>query len=325
MTTRDPARFRLYDLEYAASLPTRVGDDRAEQIEGSFSYLGRGFGMYRARIPAWDANGGPPRCALAIGLIEWRRNGAEMRGLLRTTTMLLFVERSGTAQRILEPANWPWQPLTFPYETIALSRKETLKSPRLQQYWDICAFLIEHDLSLKSALHPEPAQFVPPAIARPSGYRCGECGMWHEGKASAYSMQFPDLWFDVPREQWAQRVWLEGDSCTIDGRRFVRAQLRVPILDAPHPLDAWLWVELASEQYAQLIDRWRAPDRAADAPVHGRLGNEAAGFPGSLGLPCTLRFIEAGPLRITMMPCDHPLNSAQRNGISRASLLDLID
>lgn len=324
MTERDAALFRLYDLEYAASLPARVGDDRAEQIDGSFSYLGRGFGMYRARIPAWDERSGPPRCTLAIGLIEWRRNDAEMRGVLHTTAMLLFKEPAGTSQRILEPADWPWQPLTLPYETIALSRAETLKSPWLQRYWDVCAFLVEHDLSLKSALRSEPEQPAAPAAPQPSGYRCGECGQWHEGKPSAYRMQFPDAWFDVPRGVWRTRVWLEGDGCSIDDRRFLRAQLRLPVVDGPHPLDAWLWVELASDEYARLADRWRASDRAADPPVPGTLGNEAKGFLGSLGLPCTMRFVEAGPLRISIVPCDHPLYAAQRDGIRSAHLGEVV-
>jgi hypothetical protein len=111
---------------------------------------------------------------------------------------------------------------------------------------------------------------------------------------------------------------LDGELCFIESKRFfVRANVEIPVNDAPTELVYAAWVELGAEDMIRLVERWDAPDSAADPGYEGMLANDLAGYPETIGLATEVQTRQRGTrARAVISPGPHPLSVDLWEGIT---------
>ena len=163
---------------------------------------------------------------------------------------------------------------------------------------------------------------LPPPVC---GFRCATCGVWHEGVPLDFSFEFPEL--GVPPDEWDRRVWTDGNFCVVDGREyFVRGCLEIPVRDGPGPLVYGVWTSLRERSYRRARELSAAANVPADEPPwFGWFASTLAHYPQTLLLK-SLVYPRPAPLRplIELEPTDHPLSVEQREGISGARLVEIV-
>lgn len=313
MTGRDSPLFRLYDVCNRAETVEAGGRAR---VDGEIAYIGRRWGFYRLLIRTLPADAAPKRFHLYLGLIERAGPASDAPLRVRAAASETRTEPSQRGVGLLELDRWPHAEWQLPLPLVAIGRENALQWNRITEFWAICDFIYLHEPSL-APIRAAEAPPDPLPVSSADSYRCGQCGAWHDGRPLAYTLRFPDAWFEVPREEWASRVWLDGEGCHLDGRRFLRARLRLPIIEGPHPFDVRVWVEVNAAVYMQLAARWNAQNRENDPPRPGWVANELTGYRASRGLRCAVYFDEDGIISCRLQDAAHQLAADQRAGISR--------
>ena len=152
---------------------------------------------------------------------------------------------------------------------------------------------------------------------------CACCDQVHEGP-------FPVIGFDAPAFWWADMVGADGheltsDMCVIpDVGFFVRAVLRIPVLDAEADFEWGVWVSVSEANLARLSGP--SPGWGKEAEAFGWLSTDLPGYtPSTLELR-TMVVPQGDELRplVEVEPSDHPLAAEQRNGITTARVNELI-
>ena len=155
------------------------------------------------------------------------------------------------------------------------------------------------------------------------GYTCACCGDTHEG--------FPAIAFDAPAYREPDMTGRPGcrltsDLCEIEGRDFfVRAVLRLPVLDAEQDFEWGVWVSQSERNFRRLQRPWNVVRQHRLEPTFGYVSNDLPGYDWStLELKSLLLHQRRGlrPL-VELEPTDHPLAIEQREGITSARVHEL--
>lgn len=152
----------------------------------------------------------------------------------------------------------------------------------------------------------------------PEGFRCSQCGAWHDGLPLAYGPEAPIYWYGLTPDERSTRFVLEPDYAVLDGQHFfVRGALRIPIHGHDAPFTWVTWVSLSRENYARFVDPPFAPEASGNSPMFGWLSSEVEGYPSTVNLKAYVHPLPRGqrPL-IELEPTDHPLAVEQREGIT---------
>lgn len=157
-------------------------------------------------------------------------------------------------------------------------------------------------------------------------FTCSRCGETHPGPPLAYSSVAPGAWYELTDDQrMASR--LDGELCFIGGSRFfARANIEIPVNDAATQLVFAAWIELGAEDMRRLVERWDASDRAIDPGYEGRLANDLAGYPETIGLMAELQTGGSGTRsRAVLAPEEHPLTIDVWEGITMARVREIAE
>lgn len=155
------------------------------------------------------------------------------------------------------------------------------------------------------------------------GYTCSCCDGVHEGLPPAVGFDAPAFWWEHMAD--AEGHELTSDTCVIPGvGLFVRAVLRIPVLDAVDDFEWGVWVSQSQASFDRITS-----DEASegDEPTFGWLSNDLPGYePSTLELPTLVhpQGPEWRPL-VELEPTDHPLSVEQREGITVARVRELIE
>jgi hypothetical protein len=155
-------------------------------------------------------------------------------------------------------------------------------------------------------------------VNEPRGFRCSQCGEWHEGLPLAYGPEAPVYWYGLTADERASRFVLESDYAVLDGQHFfVRGALRIPIHGHDKPFTWVAWVSLSPENYARFVGHPAASSAPVGAPMFGWLSSELEGYPSTVNLKANVHQLPQGqrPI-IELEPTDHPLAVEQREGIT---------
>lgn len=143
----------------------------------------------------------------------------------------------------------------------------------------------------------------------------------------------PALTFDCPlpwremSEQEREAGYINSDVCmTGDGDYFIRAVLRLPMLDGPEPtFEFGVWGSLSKDNFERYIRAFEDIDREKLGWMFSYLSNELPDFPGSLSLKAHLhpQNDHLRPL-MELEPTDHPLAVAQRDGIQYDRVMEIV-
>jgi hypothetical protein len=156
--------------------------------------------------------------------------------------------------------------------------------------------------------------------------RCATCGEEHPLEELEPAFARPDPYVAIPREARERIARANDDFCRIDGppeRWFVRAVLPVRVAGREVPLRWGLWAEVSEAAFARIVERWRDPEQAREAPFDAALANEIPGLR-TLGLPCRLQLsgLTTRPFLSFAPDLDHPFAREQRAGVSEARALE---
>jgi hypothetical protein len=130
-----------------------------------------------------------------------------------------------------------------------------------------------------------------------SKVRCGVCGGEHDLGRIEPSFRRPDAYFAVPPEKRRGRINESDEACLIasaDGQDlacFVRAILKVPILDEGKSIGWGLWVEVDDQVYGRITSVWDDPDQGSEPPFACTVANDIPNHASTRGLPGTLQLI----------------------------------
>lgn len=148
-------------------------------------------------------------------------------------------------------------------------------------------------------------------------YRCRTCDLDHEGLPT-FGPDAPAAYDRLDAAQ-RERAWLGSDQCEIGDRRFLRALLPVPIVDAPGEELAWLvWVEISRSDYQHASETWETVGRERTAPVAGTLAVALPYSPITEGLRVELVTMPVGQRPHVRVLAEHPLRVEQERGIELA-------
>jgi hypothetical protein len=148
------------------------------------------------------------------------------------------------------------------------------------------------------------------------GFVCSVCGEFHAERMLDIRLSLPDPIFALDDEERDARAWLADDFAVLDEDRFfVRGLLELPILELRSRFGYGTWVEVAADEFRQLLEHWQDPEQFA--PVKGTVANELAPYVGTEGLPATLSPVSVDTLpSVTLDDAAHPLVADQQAGIT---------
>jgi len=161
-----------------------------------------------------------------------------------------------------------------------------------------------------------------------AGFRftCSICGKSHEGLPD-FAFDAPIYYHQVPEADRGWRCYKTSDLCVIDERDyFVRGIIYVPILDFASAFGWGVWSSLSKPNYARYVELWDGAEPADDGPWFGWLSNRIPVYPETLSLKLSVR-PQQDNLRpeFDVEPCEHPLSAAQREGMTQAEAIAIVE
>ncbi len=160
--------------------------------------------------------------------------------------------------------------------------------------------------------------------------KCSRCTEEHDISQMEPTFALPDcIAAMLPRERNDRGVLTSKDICCIrkgGNRWFVRALLPIPV-QGEAPCKWGLWIELSRPDFTDIVDMWNKAE-LLQLKRPGRLANELQSYPGSLGLPGIVSFVDMKSIgRFELLHAmgheqAHVLVHAQRDGVTPARKLE---
>lgn len=155
--------------------------------------------------------------------------------------------------------------------------------------------------------------------------RCATCGELHDLSNSDVGYQHPDAYRVLPVNERERRGRCGSDLCELDGRRFLRGVIALPIRAEGRDFGWGVWAEVSPEAFDRYRELWSDPDQHLEPAFAGRLANELPGYPSTTGLE--LRITLTSPAQrpaFEVHDPDHALAREQREGIRLERVLELL-
>jgi len=151
---------------------------------------------------------------------------------------------------------------------------------------------------------------------------CRVCHQVHRGLTRVLGTSAPDAWLAVSEGERLEAE-LTPDVCILPHqgvtRHFIRGHIQLPVVEPEPDVFVWsVWVEVDEESMATIARTWSDPNRAAMAPLSGRLATELPYEQPTRGLQITIYTRDPGmaPLLMLSSGSGHTLAAEQRNGVS---------
>lgn len=148
------------------------------------------------------------------------------------------------------------------------------------------------------------------------GFECSCCGEWHDELPFAYHAAAPAPW--APHMEEEPGSVLGEEQCIIAGEQFfVRAIIRLAVLDVADEFEWGVWVALDEVSFMRMNALWEVEGREDEPPVPGWLSSELPFYePTTLALDTLVHTQPVGlrPL-VELTDPRHPLAIEQREGI----------
>jgi hypothetical protein len=162
---------------------------------------------------------------------------------------------------------------------------------------------------------------------RVPGFQCSTCGRLHDHLPRDIAFRRPDPFFDVPEDERPRRILIDDDVCIIDNTRFfVRGVLYLPLSDGSGRFGWGAWARVSELDYQTYIEAWTNDTEDSVPPFPGHLASKLDPYPGSSGLPVTVKLQSGGQRPVfTVASDEHPLGIDQRTGISEAKAHSFVE
>jgi hypothetical protein len=153
-------------------------------------------------------------------------------------------------------------------------------------------------------------------VNEPAGFTCSCCGEWHDELPFAYHAAAPAPW--SPEMEAQPGSVLGEEQCVIASEQFfVRAIIRLAVLDAADSFEWGVWVALDEVNFLRMNALWEVEGREDEPPILGWLSSHLPVYePTTLAHETSVHTQPVGlrPL-VELAPTQHPLAVEQREGI----------
>lgn len=160
-------------------------------------------------------------------------------------------------------------------------------------------------------------------------FRCARCGDEHDLSDLEPSYARPDALDRIPAEQRERLAFVRKDFCVIHGgddapKHFVRVVLPISVTGRREPCSWGLWAKVTAATYNEVRELWEDATQLARGPWPAALANDIDGYPSTIGLPGTLRFVDPTQIPHFAFEADvvHPLATEWREGVTEDRLLE---
>lgn len=149
---------------------------------------------------------------------------------------------------------------------------------------------------------------------------CDVCHQVHRDLARVLGTSAPDDWLAVSNGERLEAE-LTPDVCILpfkgSTRHFIRGHIQLPVMPQEDVFVWSVWVEVDEDSMAAIARSWSSPNRAAMAPLRGRLATELPYEQPTKGLQVTVYTRDPGQVPLLMLSTSsmHTLAAEQRNGI----------
>ncbi|MGC3994920.1 MAG: DUF2199 domain-containing protein [Propionicimonas sp.] len=151
---------------------------------------------------------------------------------------------------------------------------------------------------------------------------CAVCRRVHRDLTRVLGTSAPDDWLAVSAGE-RMEAELTPDVCILPDhgttRHFIRGHIQLPVVDPDPDVFVWsVWTEVDESSMECIARNWSDPNRAASAPLSGRLATELPYEQPTRGLQLTIYTRDPGmaPLLMVSSGSQHPLAAEQRDGIA---------
>jgi hypothetical protein len=151
---------------------------------------------------------------------------------------------------------------------------------------------------------------------------CDVCRQVHRDLSRVLGSSAPDDWLAVSEGERLEAE-LTPDVCILPfhgkTRHYIRGHIQLPVVTPEPDVFVWaVWVEVDEASMAAIAHSWSDPNRAATAPLIGRLATELPYEQPTRGLQVSIHTRDPGMAPLLMMsPTSfHTIAAEQRNGIS---------
>ena len=155
-------------------------------------------------------------------------------------------------------------------------------------------------------------------------YRCSHCGQVHAGPAFSHEIEAPDRWWQISEFKRGEGE-LDEELCVVDNREFfIKGNLWISVRDGEQEFNWTVWASISREDFERSVELWDFAGREMEPAYPGRLANELALYPDSLGLEVKVHTLSVGerPM-VALQPTEHPLGLEQRNGVRLARVREI--
>ncbi len=151
---------------------------------------------------------------------------------------------------------------------------------------------------------------------------CDVCQQVHRGLARVLGASAPDDWLAVSEAERLEAE-LTPDVCILPfrsgTRHFIRGHIQLRVRGRKPEVFVWaVWAEVDEGSMAAIARTWSDPNRAATAPLTGRLATELPYADPTRGLQVNIYTRDPGlaPLFMMSSGSGHTLAAEQREGVS---------
>lgn len=160
---------------------------------------------------------------------------------------------------------------------------------------------------------------------------CDVCQQVHRDLTRVLGSSAPDDWLAVSEGERLEAE-LTPDVCILPyrggTRHFIRGHIQLPVVGPEPEVFVWaVWVEVDEESMAAIARTWSDPNRAATAPLTGRLATELPYEQPTRGLQVSIHTRDPGMAPLFMMSPGsyHTLAAEQRNGVSLHRVAEFVE
>jgi hypothetical protein len=157
-------------------------------------------------------------------------------------------------------------------------------------------------------------------------FTCSICGETHEGLPTDRAFALPDVVWDIPEAERAERAKFDSDLCRFGERHFIRCVLRDPFAEAEGEFTWGVWAEVERSVFRRYLEIYS--EDGSSEPLHrGTLANSLPPYERSAGSAVLVQFGTATQRPSLSLGADDgsTLAQEQRHGIDNARYHQILD
>jgi hypothetical protein len=159
-----------------------------------------------------------------------------------------------------------------------------------------------------------------------TGFDCSVCGEHHDELPMGIAFASPDFVSKLLPWDKEKRCKMSEDWAIIDDSLYyVRGCLEIPVNGSPQPFSIGVWTSLNEADFDSTMELWSDPQRVHEQPYYGMLANEVPFYNDTRLLQTKVQTRAPGERPLIYVPDKHPLGVDQRDGITRARVIEFAE